>query len=84
MKILTLIIDTLREIYAKKVILGIVLIEVVTLGLTAWALFSGGIQRDYKRVESGGVARSAKPSGRFGARRDLAWYGRFGRASTDR
>lgn len=47
MKILALIADTFREIYAKKVILGIIVIEVITLIITALILFSGGMQDMY-------------------------------------
>jgi ABC-type transport system involved in multi-copper enzyme maturation permease subunit len=43
-----LIVDSLREIYARKVIIGIVVIEVVTLSITALILFSDAMQRDFR------------------------------------
>lgn len=48
MRILALVTDSLREIYARKVIIGIVIIEIVTLVITALILFSDTMQRDYR------------------------------------
>jgi ABC-type transport system involved in multi-copper enzyme maturation permease subunit len=48
MKILALVIDTLREIYAKKVIIGIIIIEVAVITIAALILFSEGMQSEYR------------------------------------
>ncbi len=56
MKVLALIADTFREIYAKKVIIGIVVIQVLTLLLTWLILFSDGMQRQYKLARSGMIS----------------------------
>lgn len=50
MKLLALIMDTFREIYAKKVILGIIGIEVITILITAAVLFSDGMQETYQQA----------------------------------
>lgn len=47
MRMLALVVDSLREIYARKVIIGIVIIEIVTLTITTLILFSDSMQRDY-------------------------------------
>lgn len=47
MKLLALITDTFREIYAKKIIIGIVAIEVVALLITGFVLFSSASQEMY-------------------------------------
>jgi ABC-type transport system involved in multi-copper enzyme maturation permease subunit len=48
MKIAALIADTFREIYARKAILGIVVIELLALALTGIVLFTDGMQRSYR------------------------------------
>lgn len=53
MRMLALMADTFREIYAKKVIIGIVLIQIFTLVITGIVLFSDGMQRTYREVASG-------------------------------
>lgn len=50
MKLLALITDTFREIYAKKVIIGIVIIEIIALLITSYALFSDEIQTMYREA----------------------------------
>lgn len=57
MRMLALVTDALREIYARKVIIGIVIIELVALGITSLILFSDGMQRDYRdaRLAVGGA-----------------------------
>ncbi|MBS1913961.1 MAG: ABC transporter permease [Bacteroidetes bacterium] len=67
MKIRALVADTFREIYAKKVIIGIVVIEIVTLVITALILFSGGMQREYREAAQGTNADSASTSGQHPA-----------------
>jgi ABC-type transport system involved in multi-copper enzyme maturation permease subunit len=48
MRMWALVTDSLREIYARKVIIGVVIIELVTLTITALILFSDAMQRDYQ------------------------------------
>jgi ABC-type transport system involved in multi-copper enzyme maturation permease subunit len=55
MKILALITDTFREIYAKKVVFGIIAIEVIVLTITALILFSDGNQAGYREAAAGGL-----------------------------
>ncbi len=55
MKLVALVLDTFREIYAKKVILAIMVIEVVTLGITALFLFSSGMQSAYDQSRTAAV-----------------------------
>jgi ABC-type transport system involved in multi-copper enzyme maturation permease subunit len=57
MRMWALVTDSLREIYARKVIIGIVIIELVTLGITSLILFSDAMQRDYSdaRLAVGGL-----------------------------
>lgn len=50
MKILALITDTFREIYSKRIIFGIVAIEVIVLVITALVLFSDGMQAEYEEA----------------------------------
>lgn len=57
MKLLALIVDTFREIYAKKVIVGIVVIEVLALLVTALVLFSDGMQESYEAIRLRGEMR---------------------------
>ena len=59
MKILALITDTFREIYAKKVVFGIIAIEVIGLVITGLILFSDGMQADYHETARGNIADSA-------------------------
>jgi ABC-type transport system involved in multi-copper enzyme maturation permease subunit len=47
MKVFALIADAIREIYSKKIIIGLIVIEVLVLGITAIALFSEGMQAEY-------------------------------------
>ncbi|MBC8145297.1 MAG: ABC transporter permease, partial [bacterium] len=47
MRFWALVVDSLREIYARKVILGIVIIEVIALSITSLILFSEGMQHEY-------------------------------------
>jgi ABC-type transport system involved in multi-copper enzyme maturation permease subunit len=48
MKLWALITDTFREIYAKKVILAIIIVEVAALIITALVLFSSGMQSIFR------------------------------------
>lgn len=50
MKLLALVTDTFREIYAKKVIIGIIIIEVIVLLITSYALFSEEVQTMYREA----------------------------------
>lgn len=50
MKIIALIADTFREIYARKAILGIVIIELLALVITGSVLFMGGMQRNFRNA----------------------------------
>lgn len=52
MKLLALITDSFREIYAKKVIIGIVIIEVIALLITGFALFSDDVQTMYREAST--------------------------------
>jgi ABC-2 type transport system permease protein len=64
LKLLALITDTFREIYAKKVILGIIGIEVIALVITGFVLFSDGMQTTYREaVKSGNVINEATSNG---------------------
>src|SRR5688500_20033486 len=56
MRIWALMTDALREIYARKVIIGIVIIEVVALAITALILFSEGMQNGYRDSRLAGTA----------------------------
>ncbi len=47
MKLMALVRDSFREIYAKKIILGIIIMELIALAITAAALFSDGMQEIY-------------------------------------
>lgn len=47
MKLLALVRDSFREIYAKKIILGIIVMELIALSITAAVLFSDGMQEVY-------------------------------------
>ena len=60
MRMLALITDSLREIYARKVIIGIVIIEVVALTITGLILFSDGMQRSYADARMAGI-QGAQP-----------------------
>lgn len=48
MKLAALIIDTFREIYAKKVILAIIVVEIIALAFTGFYLFSNGMQSIFR------------------------------------
>lgn len=61
MRLLALVTDSLREIYARKVIIGIVIIELVTLGITALILYSDAMQRDYRDARLAVSAPAARP-----------------------
>jgi ABC-type transport system involved in multi-copper enzyme maturation permease subunit len=52
-KLLALIGDTLREIYSRKAIIGIVIIELLTLIITGLILFSDGMQTTYREAAEG-------------------------------
>ncbi len=52
MKILALIIDTFREIYAKKIIIGIIVIELIAIAITASVLFSDTMQDLYAEASA--------------------------------
>jgi ABC-type transport system involved in multi-copper enzyme maturation permease subunit len=52
-KLLALIGDTLREIYARKAIIGIVIIELLTLIVTGLILFTDGMQTTYHEAAEG-------------------------------
>jgi ABC-type transport system involved in multi-copper enzyme maturation permease subunit len=52
-KLLALIGDTLREIYARKAIIGIVIIELLTLIVTGLILFTDGMQTTYREAAEG-------------------------------
>lgn len=56
MKIRALIADTFREIYSKKVILAIIVIEVIALVITGLIIFSDGMQETYVEMRKGTVA----------------------------
>jgi len=53
MKLMALIIDTFREIYAKKVVFGIIGIELMVIVITALIVFSDGQQRAYREAAQG-------------------------------
>jgi ABC-type transport system involved in multi-copper enzyme maturation permease subunit len=59
MKIIALIADTFREIYARKAILGIVVIEVLALLITGFVLFTGGMQQSYR--DAAQAERTVRP-----------------------
>ena len=56
MKLLALIFDTFREIYAKKVIIGIIVIEVLTLAATAVILYNQDLPSKFPR--GGGIVEN--------------------------
>lgn len=53
MKFRALIVDAIREIYARKVILGIILIEAIILVITSLVLFGDGMQAEYSLLREG-------------------------------
>lgn len=89
MRMLALITDALREIYARKVIIGIVIIEVVALTITAFILFSDGMQRSYResRLADAGVSPTSEdrdePATDDARRHDDSLLGEFGSSSLD-
>lgn len=85
MRTWALIVDSLREIYARKVIIGIVLIEVITLAITALILFSDGMQREYSDARMAGAgtggARIDNPDDRGNLATDDSLLAEFGEST---
>ncbi len=70
MKLMALITDTFREIYAKKVVFGIIGIELMVVAITALIIFSSEQQEEYRKAAKGFVIpadTSAADSARQGA-----------------
>lgn len=62
MRLLALMADTIREVYSKKIIAGLIAVEMLILGVTALVLFLPGMQAEYD--EAGDMTfRQPLPSG---------------------
>lgn len=70
MKLLALMADTIREVYSKKVILGLIVVEALGLGVIALVLFLPGMQAEYDEARGLEAHVPATDATRNGTRPD--------------
>lgn len=77
MKLLALMADTVREVYSKKIIAGLVVVELLILGITALVLFLPGMQAEYDEASDMSYRQPPPAQRSYGSaareRSDTSW-----------